>query len=255
MAESTYSIEGLQTGPWLTLSHPVGSDRTTWAAQVAVLARQYRVLSYDIRGHGHAPSQGSVCSVDDLAADVHRLWQQLGIERSHFVGLSLGGCVGLALAHRHPETVQSLVIANARLEMDTAATQMWLQRAATVEQHGMAPVVEPTLERWLTPAFKALQPTQVAAVRRSLAATSPEGFAACARALADMHQAHRLLDLKIPTLLLAGLSDLAVPRDLMQGYAASNARLQFVELSGPHIVHLENPDGFSRAVLDFLAPR
>ncbi|MET4576775.1 alpha/beta fold hydrolase [Ottowia thiooxydans] len=252
-AEATYSITGAANAPWVTLAHPVGANRHTWAAQVAQLSTRYRVLSYDMRGHGESPSQGPSCGVDDLAGDVHALWQKLGIAQSHFVGLSLGGCVGLALAHHHPEAVQSLVIANARLEMDAAATQMWQQRAASVEQEGMSAVVDATLERWLTPAFRAAEPHTTETVRETLASMSAEGFAACARALAHMHQAQRLKQLQVPTLLISGLADQAVPSALIRADAASNARLQLIEIDGPHMVHLENPMGFDRAVQTFLA--
>ncbi|WP_028601192.1 alpha/beta fold hydrolase [Ottowia thiooxydans] len=252
-AEATYSIAGPAEGPWVTLAHPVGANRKTWAPQAAKLSQRYRVLSYDMRGHGESPSQGPSCGVDDLADDVYALWQQLGIARSHFVGLSLGGCVGLALAHQYPEAVQSLVIANARLEMDSAATQMWQQRAISVEQHGMAAVVDATLDRWLTPAFRATEPHITEAVRETLSSMSAEGFAACARALADMHQAQRLKQLQVPALLISGRADQAVLSALVKADAASNDRLQLIEIDGPHLVHIENPVGFDRAVQNFLA--
>jgi 3-oxoadipate enol-lactonase len=252
-AEATYSIAGPAHGAWVTLAHPVGSNRHTWDAQVALLARHFRVLSYDMRGHGESPSRGPSCGVDDLAGDVHDLWQQLGIARSHFVGLSLGGCVGLALAHLHPDAVQSVVIANARLEMDAAAAQMWQQRADLVERQGMAAVAEATLDRWLTPAFRVAEPDATKAVRETLSSMSPEGFAACARALAQMHQAQRLKELKVPAVLISGRADQAVPSALVRADAASNTRLQLVEIDGPHMVHLENPLGFDGAVQTFLA--
>lgn len=252
---AAHHLSGPSTAPWLTLLHPVGADRHTWAPVLAPLAERYRVLSLDLRGHGDAPARGARCGVDDLADDVLALWQQLGIERCHVLGVSLGGCVGLALAHRRPAAVHRLVIANARLEMDEAATAMWRQRAATALAEGMAPLVEPTLQRWLTPEFQAAWPERSEAVRQTLAQTSPEGFAACAEALADMHQRARLSDLALPTLLLTGRADTAVPSALVRADAATNPALAYAEIDGPHLLHQENPEDFVRVVLDFLAAK
>lgn len=252
-ADSSHAVQGPSTGEWLTLLHPVGADRHTWAPVLPQLAERYRVLTLDTRGHGAAPARGPHCGVDDLADDVSALWQQLGIQRSHVVGVSLGGCVGLALAHRQPAALGRLVIANARLEMDEAASNMWRQRAATALAQGMAPLVEPTLERWLTPAFRAAWPERTEAVRQTLLGTSPEGFAACAEALAAMHQHTRLAALKLPALLLTGSEDTAVPSALVREGAALNPGLRCAEIPGPHLLHLENPQGFVQAVLGFLA--
>lgn len=189
----------------------------------------------------------------DLAADVLQLWDRLDIPRSHFVGLSLGGCIGVALAQHAPQRVASLVVACARLDMDAATSDMWRQRAALVEQQGMAPVVMQTLARWLTPAFMAARSDAVERLRRTLLATPPPGFAACARALADTHLVQGLATLQLPTLFLAGLDDQAVAAPLVQAYAQQTPGSRFLALPGPHILNLENPAGFNRAVLDFLS--
>ncbi len=250
-----YSIHGPKNGDWMTLSHPIGSSLDIWAGQIEAFSQRYQVLVYNTRGHGGDSHQESSCTVDDLAGDILQLWQQLGIKLSHFVGLSLGACVGVAVAHQAPNHVQSLVVANARLEMDGAASDMWLQRAKLVEQQGIAPIVTPTLERWLTPEFMAGHPSEVAQIRQTLLATSPQGFAASARALGAMHQQERLAGLKVPTLFLSGLADKAVPSAMLEQYARQNPVFSFAAIPGPHILNLENPTDFNRTVLDFTARR
>ena len=247
-----YCIHGPETGDWITFSHPVGSSLDIWAGQIEAFSRRHRVLTYNTRGHGKDRPNETHGSVDDLASDVLELWRHLSIERSHFVGLSLGGCVGVALAHRAPQSVQSLAVVNARLEIDADGAGMWLQRAQTVEQQGLAPILAPMLERWLTPAFMAEQPTQVERVSQTVLATSPNGFAACCRALAAMHQEHRLAGLQVPTLLMTGLSDKAIPSTMVEHYARQNPSFELATLQGPHILNLENPTAFNRTVLDFI---
>lgn len=247
-----HSIHGAHHAPWLTLSHPIGAQRQIWDPLLPVLTHHYRVLAVDTRGHGGSPVSGSACSMDELANDVQQLWDQLGISQSHFLGLSLGGCIGTALALRAPDRLRALVVACSRLEMDAAATDIWLQRATLVEQQGMAPVVAPTLERWFTPDFLDHQPATVEMVRQQLLACPPRGFAACARALAGLHLQKELPGLRVPTLFLAGADDKAVTASQVQAYASLSPGARFETLAGPHILHLENADGFSRSALDFL---
>ncbi len=247
-----HSLHGPAHAPWLTLSHPIGASRRIWDPLLPALTRHYRVLAIDTRGHGDSPPRGADSTMEDLADEVLALWQTLGIERSHFLGLSLGGCIGMTLALRAPLQLGALVVACARLEMDAAASEMWQQRATLVEQQGMAPVIAPTLERWFTPAFMASQPASVQTVREQLQACAPQGFAASARALAGLHLQDRLARLQVPTLFLAGQDDKAVPTALIETYARLSPGAQLQTLAGPHILPLENPEGFSRSVLDFL---
>lgn len=246
-----HTLHGPDDAPWLTLSHPIGASRRIWDALLPALSRNYRVLAFNT--HGQGSEAGTPDTMDDLAAQVQELWQSLGIVRSHFLGLSLGGCIGVALALRAPQSLHSLVVACARLEMDAAATAMWQQRAALVGQQGMAPVIAPTLERWFTPAFLAQHPAAVEEVRQQLLACPPRGYAASARALAGLHLQDRLGQLQVPTLYLAGLDDQAVAAAQIEGYARLTPGARYAALAGPHILPLENPDGFSRHVLDFLA--
>lgn len=248
-----YTLQGPEQAPWLTLSHPIGVNWQIWDAQIQTFAQSYRVLAYTTRGHGADQRTDASCTVEDLAGDVLQLWQALGITRSHFVGLSLGGCVGVALALKAPARLRSLVVACSRLQMDTPARDMWLQRATLVEQQGMAPVVAPTLERWFTPGFVSAQPAIIEAVRQVLLNTPARGFAACARALAGLQLADQLPGLKNPVLFMAGQDDKAVSADMVRSYAQACPCALFEALPGPHILNLENPQAFNQRVLAFLA--
>lgn len=250
-----YTVQGPAGGSWVTLSHPIGANLNLWAGQIEFLSKSYRVLAYNTRGHGHDLRQDAQCAVDDLASDVLQLWKQLGISRSHFVGLSLGGCIGVAVACQAPQAVASLTVACSRLEMDPTATEMWHQRARQVEEQGMAAVAAPTLERWLTPEFMSKHPEKTQQIRQALTDTPAQGFAACARALANMHQRERLAQLQVRTLFLAGSKDMAVPCETVRQYSLVNPLFSFLELEGPHILNMENPAGFQKAITDFLSSR
>ena len=92
-----YVTAGADDAPWVTLSHSIAADHTFWDAEAAALAAGYRVLRYDTRGHGMSAVGTDPTSLDLLARDVIGLWDGLSIARSHFIGLSLGGMIGLVL--------------------------------------------------------------------------------------------------------------------------------------------------------------
>jgi len=252
VVQFSYSVSGNPARPWLTLCHPIGSSKQIWEALAERLGVHYRVLSYDIRGHGQSPAVPGEVAMDDLAGDCEAIWNALGIEQSVFVGLSLGGCIGLALAHRAPHRVTALTVACARLAMDVQASNMWRERADAVQTQGMAPVVEATLDRWLTEPWRQGHSEQVQAIRATLAATTPMGFAQCARALANGQPLSRLAGLRLPVQFIAGREDKAVPAAHLLGYAQQTPGARFAELPGPHLLHVESETAFYEAVTQFL---
>lgn len=251
MPASACRISGNPSGPWVTLAHPIGSSQDVWGPVRERLDRDYRVLTYDIRGHGQGEPAADPGGFDGLAGDCLALWDRLDIGRSHYVGLSLGGCIGVALAACAPARVSSLTVACSRLDMDEAASRMWRERADLVLAQGMAPIVEATLERWLSPPFRAAHPDVVAQTAATLRATSPAGFAHCARALAGGQPLDRLGNLTMPVQYLAGLRDQAVPAEHLRRYQQRTPGSRYLELDGPHLLHHECPQAFADALSGF----
>lgn len=248
----SYSVSGNPEGPWLTLSHPIGSSKQIWETLAARLGQRYRVLTYDLRGHGQSPMPAGQGGMDDLAGDCEALWDQLGVEKSAFVGLSLGGCIGVALADRAPHRLTALVVACSRLAMDEKAATMWRERAAVVRSQGMSAIVDATLDRWLSEPWRAAHPELVHVIRITLAATDPEGFAQCAEALAEGQPPARMARLAMPVQFLAGLDDKAVPSELVHGYAQQTPGARYAEMPGPHLLHLESEQAFHDELTRFL---
>jgi 3-oxoadipate enol-lactonase len=245
-----YRISGRTEGPWLTLSHPIGTQQLVWGSGISGVEQHFRVLSYDTRGHGSAPVS-SECDFDDLAHDVLGLWDHLGIQQSHFAGLSLGGCVGVALAAIAPHRVTSLTVACSRITMDAAASELWLQRASLVETEGMAPVIDATLARWFTDQARAKDLPEIRSIKAMLQATDPRGYAASAKALSRGQSLERLQGLSPAVQYILGLSDTAVPADEIRRYQAATPGATLVEIDGPHLLHVEQPDAFWRSVREF----
>src|SRR5437660_5884927 len=95
-------ITGPDKGPFIVFCHALGGDLSMWDRQVPRFADRYRIIRYDLRGHGRSPRATSPLKLEDLGADVVELLDDHGIERAHFVGLSLGGLIGQWLGLNAP---------------------------------------------------------------------------------------------------------------------------------------------------------
>src|SRR5208337_4428176 len=149
-----YEIEGPGDAPLVTLSHSLATSLELWDLQLPVLRGEYRILRFDTRGHGSSSAPAGPYTMEMLAADVIGLLDRLGIRRTHFMGISMGGMIGQVLACRYPERIDKLVLCDTtgRVLADTAP--IWDERIRAVETGGMQALAEQTLERWLSGEFR-----------------------------------------------------------------------------------------------------
>ena len=248
------SVEGPEQAPVVTLGHSLAANMDMWRPQMAGLTKRFRVVRYDVRGHGGTEPPAGPFTLQDLAEDVRALLAELGIPRTHFVGLSLGGMIAQQIAVDHPEILESMVLADTLSAYGPEAMEMWEGRiAAASGPDGMEPLVEPTVTRWFTPEFHERRPDQIDWVRGLIRATHPDGFIGCSRALMRLNLTERLRALDIPTLILVGRQDPTTPvsgaeviRDAIRG-----SRLTVIE-DAAHLSNIEQPEAFSEAILGFL---
>lgn len=246
-------MEGAEGAPWVTLAHSIAADHTFFDAQAEAFAQRFRVLRFDTRGHGRSGMGTGDVTLEVLAGDVIAVWDALGIGRSQFIGLSLGGMTGILLALAAPERVDRLVIANARTEATPDFTRQWDARIALAEKDGMAAIAEAAIPRWFTAAFIESHPEDVARARAVIEACAPAGFAEAGRAIRAVDLRRRLGGLKCPTLFIAGEDDptCAVEEIAADQREVAGARLA-VLAGAAHLSNLEQPQAFNAAVSEFL---
>ena len=158
-----YDLTGPEDAPVVTLSNSLSSNLHMWDDQMEALSG-YRVLRYDKRGHGSSSAPEGSYTLELLADDVIGLWDALGIEESHFCGLSIGGMIGQALALKKPSQLQALMLCDTSSRIPADAAPTWDERIATAEADGMAALVEGTIGRWLSKGFIALKETHQGAL-------------------------------------------------------------------------------------------
>ena len=236
----------------LVLSSSLGTTYSMWDPQVGALSERFRLIRYDHRGHGGSPVPPGPYSIADLAGDVVALLDTLGIARTSFCGLSLGGMVGLWLAANAPDRIDRLIVVCSSAHMPPATA--WAQRARTVRETGSTEAIaDAVLERWLTPAHAAAHPGEVAALRQMLIATAAEGYASCCDAIREMDQRGRLAAIAAPTLVIAGEHDPAAPpAEHGRVIAAAVPGARFELVGAAHLANVELPDVIAGLIIDHL---
>ena len=251
-ARCYYRLDGLDDRPVLMLSHSLGQDHTMWDAQAADLLPHFRVLRYDLRGHGASEVTPGDYRIDQLAADALALTDALGIERFAFCGLSLGGMIGQWLAAHAPDRLTAAVLANTSSRADAEGME---KRRQSVLSGGMNAVVDLVMGRFFSKRLLTSGSPVVATSRRTLLATNPAGYAGCCAAIRDMNQTEMLGTIKVPTLIVSGDLDVSLP---WTGHgeilARAIPRARVVDLPAAHLSNIETPRAFSGALLDFLLP-
>ncbi|WP_256840735.1 3-oxoadipate enol-lactonase [Ornithinimicrobium cryptoxanthini] len=238
--------------PVVVLSNSLGSNLSMWDQQVDALAEHFRVVRYDTRGHGRSPVPDGPYSIDDLVDDVVALLDRLGVQRAHFVGLSLGGMTGMRLAARERDRVDRLALLCTGAAMPPAAN--WTTRAATVRAQGTGAVAEAVVARWFTDAFREAQPEQIAHFEQMVAATPAEGYAGCCEVIAEMDLSADLASVRAVTLVLCGQDDPAAPPAMMQLIADAISGSQFLVVpQSAHLANVEQPQAVTAALLSHLA--
>ena len=144
----SYTVEG--KGPWVVLSHSLACNHSMWDEQVDALKRHYRVLRFDTRGHGSSDAPGGAYTLEMLADDLLGILDGLAIDEAHFVGLSMGGMIGMTFALAHAGRFRSLALCDTSSRIPAEAAPVWQGRIRTAAEQGMEPLVEPTLQRWFT---------------------------------------------------------------------------------------------------------
>jgi 3-oxoadipate enol-lactonase len=247
-----YRVDGPIEAPWLTFSNSLATDLSMWDEQAAYFSRRYRVLRYDQRGHGQSEAPEGRYSFDTLIADAVGLMKALGIERTHFCGLSMGGATAMGLAQRHPERLDRVIVCDTPCASTPASAQQWEERIAVANAHGMNALADQTLARWFPAETVAASPPHLTKVRQMILTTPVNGFIGGAAALADHDFRSAVCSVTRPILFLAGEKDGTTPAAMRQMQSELPGS-RYIEIPGAgHISNLDQPDIFNRSLDDFL---
>ena len=248
-----YELEGSRSAPVVVMSHSLAANVGMWDDQMPVLS-DYRVLRYDTRGHGGTDAPEGEYTLELLADDLFALLDVLEIDQAHFVGLSMGGMVGQTAALKDPGRFLSLSLCDTSSRIPADARELWGERIEAARSGGMESLIESTIDRWFSRAFRAAEPERVERVLEMIRTTPVAGYCGCCAAIRNLDLTDRLSAIKLPTLLIVGEDDPGTPvaaheviRDQIEG-----ARLVVIK-DALHFSNVEQTEIFNEALTSFLA--
>jgi len=252
---SVYDLVGPEDAPVVVLIHGLGLNRRIWESYVSRLAHRYRVLSYDLFGHGEsAPPPGNP-SLTLFSEQLLSLLDELKIDQCSIIGFSLGGMINRRFAMDHPERLRALGILNSPHEREPGAQKLVEQRARDSAAGGPGATLDATIERWFTSGFRASNPEFVARVREWVLANDPESYALCRQVLAFgvIELIRPEPPITHPALIMTCENDSGSTPEMSQAIGAEIKGSQVIIVPGlQHMGLTENPSFFITALLEFL---
>lgn len=242
-------------GARVLLLHPVGIDSTFLAGLSAALAKGFRVMRMDLRGHGRSPAGSpnapAAGTLDEFAEDVHETLAQQHFAPCTVIGFSFGGMVGQTLAINHPADVAALIPCACPCVQTPQSSVATAARGTDALKGGMAAVLEATLERWFNAPFRAAGGD--AAARKYLSERDPRGWAQGWAAISKINTLAKLPALRMPVHCIAGELDKSSPPTAVEKiYRAVPGATMTVLPGAPHMLFIEQPEATATEILLFL---
>jgi 3-oxoadipate enol-lactonase len=249
--ELNYEVSGKEGAPWLVFSHSLACNTRMWDPTIAAFKDQYRILNYDMRGHGATSVPQGPYTLDMLADDVLALTKQLNITKGFYCGLSIGGMIGQTIAIRGGHPFTKMVFADTTHTQPPEAIKQWEDRIAIAKSKGMAGLVDSTMERWFTKPYRDKNSPEYQKIKELVAKTPVEGFVGCGQAIMKLNTTARLKDIKVPVLAITGEQDGAAPGTKYIGEHVPGAKYVGIP-NAAHIANVEQAEAFNRGLREFL---
>ncbi|MEO3416690.1 3-oxoadipate enol-lactonase [Roseovarius sp. CAU 1744] len=241
--------DGDPNGQPVVFANSLGTDLRLWDALLPRLPDGFRLIRYDKRGHGLSECPDGPYEMDELVADAEGLIEGLGLGPVIFVGLSIGGMIGLALSAKRPDLMRALVLSNSACKMGTP--EMWNARIDAIREHGIDSQAELILDRWFGAAFR--ETPDVLLWRAMLTRTPVRGYLGCCAAIAGTDLSDTTRRLRLPVLGIAGTEDGASPPEIVEETCALilGSTCHTIPAAG-HLPCVETPAAYARILAPFL---
>lgn len=253
MDDTAFVQEG--EGPTVVMVHGLGLNQDMWQWQLDALKQDYRVVRYDLLGHGNSEKPSGAYSMTQMVDQLYRLVNGLGHDRCALIGFSLGGLIVQAFALAHPERVSALAILNsahARTEEQRAGV---MKRVKQCREFGPGATVSDALSRWFSVSYAEQNVDTLEKVRQWVLANDPEVYPELYKLLAqaDIGLEESISTIQCPTLVLTGDEDYGNSPEMAQRMASRipNARLEVLK-GLRHMGLAENPRQVNDILTDFL---
>lgn len=251
----SYNDEGPEGAPMIIFIHGFPLNKSMWNKQLNALKDDFRVIAYDIRGHG-ATEVGEIdFSIDLFVSDLLSFMDALKIEKTMICGLSMGGYIALNAIENHPDRFTALILSDTNCTADTPeAKEKRMKTIINIKENGVEKLAEDLLPNlFASESFKS-NTEEIAAVREMIVTTSIPSLNKSLHALANRKETcSKLSKIKVPTLILVGEEDKITPPEaaIAMHEKIKDSLLQLIPHAG-HLSNLENENEYNSQLERFL---
>lgn len=250
-----YNDEGPLDAPVVIFIHGFPFNKSLWKAQMEALQDNFRVIAYDVRGHGESEAGSENFSIDLFTNDLFLLMDTLKIEKASLCGLSMGGYIALNAIGKHPQRFDSLILSDTQCLADTyEAKEKKMKAAEAIHKNGVEKYAEESIKNLLSANSFKDKKNEIAAVREMILGTSKNSLTNTLFALADRKgTCSQLQDIEVPVLIMVGKEDKITPprASILIHEKIQGSLLKILEHAG-HISNLENPTAFNLHLKNFI---
>ena len=251
----SYSDHGPDDAPVIIFIHGFPLNKSMWNIQVEALKENYRVIAYDIRGHGNSDAGIDEFSIELFVIDLLRLMEKLKIEKSILCGLSLGGYIALNAVLKHPDRFDGLILNDTQCIADTPEIKENRCNAIiSIKEKGVEQYADEIIKKLFAQETFTKNKNVVDAVKEMIISTQKQSLCNTLHALAERKETcDQLPEINIPVLIMVGKEDKITPIAAAQQMHEKilNSKLEIIQQAG-HLSNLENPTAFNTHLVNFL---
>lgn len=246
-----YQEEGQPQGAPLVFLHSLGTDLRIWDEATGAFTGRFRILRYDLRGHGLSDSPPGPYAIHEESSDLLALLSWLGIREAILIGISVGGLIAMDFALRFPDAARGLALADTAPKIGTA--EGWNERIRAVRDSGLGGMAETILSRSFLPSFPQDRPVEYRGYVNMLSRSPVDGYNATCAALRDTDLSGGIQKIAVPVLALCGAGDPVVTPEQTREWAGRlpQARVEVID-GAAHLPCIEQPQATAAAIARFL---
>ena len=251
----SYSDHGPDDAPVIIFIHGFPLNRSMWDMQVEALKDNYRVIAYDIRGHGNSEAGIDEFFIELFVNDLLRFMKKLRIEKSILCGLSMGGYIALNAVLRYPDHFDGLILNDTQCIADTPEIkENRCQAIIRIMKNGVEEYADEIIKNLFAPESFTNKKSAIFAVKKMIIGTTKQSLCNTLHALAERKETcDQLPEINIPVLIMVGKEDKITPIAAAQlmHERILNSKLEIIQHAG-HLSNLENPTAFNTHLVNFL---
>lgn len=251
----SYIEEGEAEDAVIIFIHGFPFNKWTWENQIGLLKERYRVIAYDVRGHGESIANTAQMNMNQLSDDLFSFMDAIGVESAIICGLSMGGYIALSSVLSQPARIEALILCDTQCgaDSDQARTKR-MDVIESIQKNGLSQYAHDSVQKLFCEASLMDKLNEVSSIEQTILHTSVETIVNTLKALAARKETcSRLNQINIPVMILVGESDQITPLEAAQKMQdlITGSSLQVIEKAG-HLSNLENPTSFNEHVQGFL---